>query len=142
MPESDWGIGSRGGQGRGKKLIDWIEFREDWNRSAITLDDGRVLTKCDQCREMWAERNQRGIEGDPPCADCIVEQNSENSEAHMIFSVCRYQLIMGMSGPVDMDHGAIYEAMRLYGVRDQRKCFGKMMLLSRWWVGHLNKKAD
>jgi len=79
---------------------------------------------------------------DPPCETCKVEIMPGNAEAHMIFSVCRYQLIMGMSGPVDMDHGAIHEAMRLYGVRDQRKCFGKMLLLARWWVGHLNKKDD
>jgi len=110
------------------------------NSSSVELEDGRIITKCDQCREMWLERNERGVEGCPPCETCIVEQMPDTAEAHKIFNVVRNQLIVGMGGPVAVNQTAIHEAMRLYGVKNKLECFEKVMVLCRWWIKKLTKK--
>jgi hypothetical protein len=107
----------------------------------VEFDDGFVKTKCDQCREMWAERNERGISGEPPCDQCRVECLPANVDAQNIFRIVRGQLIMGgMGGVVDINHIAIHEAMRLYRVKDRKKCFEKVLILAGWWIKKLNKK--
>jgi hypothetical protein len=49
----------------------------------------------------------------------------------------RDQLILGSNGPIGINHLAIHEAMRLYGIRDKRNCFEKVLRLS----GHFIEKA-
>ncbi len=43
-------------------------------------------------------------------------------------------MIMGMNGPVDINHLAIHEAMRLYKIKRRQECFEKVLNLSRWWI--------
>ena len=57
---------------------------------------------------MWAERNERGIEGDPPCNDCRVEPMPENADAHRVFNIVRFQLILGPGSAFDIRHDAIW----------------------------------
>lgn len=114
-----------------------MQFADDQAASRLILSDGRVLTKCDQCQQMYAERNPPG---DPPCEKCRVEFREENRDAINIFYVVRNQLIMGFSGPVEINHQAIHEAMRLYKIRNRRECFEKVLTLSRWWIGEMREK--
>jgi hypothetical protein len=91
---------------------------------------------------MWQERNDRGIEGDPPCEICRVDLLPENNSAQFIFYLTRYQLIMGMNGPVDIIHSAVRDAIRDYGVKDPLNCFEKILFLtSRWWLPKLREKT-
>lgn len=79
---------------------------------------------------MWAERNQRGIEGDPPCEDCRVELLDENDEAARVYQVVQSQTVTRFNGQhdevIDLDFNAVKAIMDLYGVRDQRTCFEKV----------------
>ena len=55
----------------------------------------------------------------------------ENADAMMIFGIVQGQVIIApMGGVVDIDHKAIHEAMRLYGIRDRRECFRKVLRLA------------
>ena len=67
---------------------------------------------------------------------------SDNEDAWKIFNIVRYQLIAGQAGVIDINHMAVHEAMRLYRIKDRRKCFEKVLSLARWWVAKLNKKGD
>lgn len=90
---------------------------------------------------MWSERNQRGIEGEPPCDGCLIDLNPENVDAVNIFQVVRYQLIVGgMGTPMDINHLAVHEAIRTYEIKNPKTCFEKVCRLSRWWISKLNKK--
>lgn len=113
-----------------------MEFCEDQASSRIELENGTIITKCDQCRQMWKERNERGIEGEPPCKECWTEPFEENEDAFKIFFLTRSQLIMGQS-PIDVNHLAIYSAMDLYDIKNRRECFEKVMKLSKWWIKKL-----
>jgi hypothetical protein len=64
----------------------------------------------------------------------------ENEDALNIFFVVQTQFIIGMSGPVDINHMAIHAAMDIYGVRDRRDCFEKVRRLARWWIGKIGEK--
>ena len=64
----------------------------------------------------------------------------ENADAARIFDVTRHQLIVGMSGVVDINQLAVHEAMRIYKVKDRKKCFEKVLHLGSWWVSRLNEK--
>jgi hypothetical protein len=66
----------------------------------------------------------------------------ENEDAIRIFFLVRYQLIMGMNGPVDVNHLAIYEAMKLYRIKNRRECFEKVLILARWWIEKMTNKGE
>ena len=86
---------------------------------------------------MYADRNPPQ---DQPCGSCRVELMPENADAYGIFRTVRYQFIMGFSGPVDINHSAIHEAMRLYGIEDKKKCFEKVLTLGRWWLNKISER--
>lgn len=94
------------------KLISWVEFANLEASSRITLDDGTILTRCDQCRAMWKERNERGIEGEPPCDGCQVDLLEENVDAAKVFLSVRNQVIFYFNGEhnreYDINHTAIW----------------------------------
>lgn len=48
---------------------------------------------------------------------------------------------MGVNGPVDINHQAIHEAMRLYRIKNRRRCFEKVIALSKWWIGVITNKG-
>lgn len=104
-----------------------MEWSDDSASSRITLDDGRVLTKCDQCRQMHSERNPPTI---PPCEECKVDLNEENQEAAAIYQLVRGQIRTRHNGQydevVDLDYSAVKMVMDLYGVRDQKEVFEKV----------------
>jgi hypothetical protein len=73
---------------------------------------------CDQCRETWVERNQRGIEGEPDCDGCKVELKKENRIAAHIYQLVRGQQIFLFNGErnieYDISHPAIWSAIDHY----------------------------
>jgi hypothetical protein len=104
-----------------------MEQSDNFASSSITLSDGRELTKCDQCRQMHAERVPPTV---PPCDTCWVDLNGENQEAATIYQLCRGQIRTRHNGQydevVDLDYSAVKMVMDLYGVRDQRSVFEKV----------------
>ena len=41
---------------------------------------------------------------------------------------------MGYDGPIDINHLAIHEAIRLYDVDNPRECFEKVLVMSQKWM--------
>jgi len=108
--------------------------------SLIVDDDGVVIsTRCDQCRVMYSERNPPG---EPPCSECYVDVMLENVEALQIFNIVQDQFIMGMGGPVAINHMAIHSAMALYSVKDRKSCFRKVLTLANRKIKEINSKND
>ena len=84
------------------------------------------MTKCDQCRATYAERNPPE---EPPCATCRVDLMPENHEALQIYMMTRNQLITaGMGQIIDISIPAICDVMDRYpgGIKDQWKCLMKV----------------
>jgi len=54
----------------------------------------------------------------------------ENQDAAEIYFLVQNQLIMGLRGPIDINHLAIHEAMKLYRIRERRDCFEKVLRLA------------
>lgn len=48
---------------------------------------------------------------------------------------------MGTNGPVGVNHLAIYEAMRLYRIKNRQECFEKVVHLHSWWMEENQEKA-
>jgi hypothetical protein len=94
--------------------------------------------KCDGCKEIYAARIPSEH---PPCDTCRERPREENEDAINIFFLVRDQLIMGMGGPVAINQQSVYEAMRLYEIKNQRRCFEKVLALSRWWLNDLASKG-
>lgn len=113
-----------------------MQFADDQAASRTVSSDGTVITKCDKCRAIYAERTPPGI---PPCETCWVEPMEENKDALRIFLLVRYQLIMGLNGPTDINHLAIDSAMEREGIED-RECFNKVLFLGHWWIEQIRKK--
>lgn len=84
----------------------------------MVFEDGTVSTECDRCREMWRERNERGVVGDPPCEDCEFDPSQdfklmdENVFAAKIYQQVKDQVILYFNGEAsieyDIDHLAIW----------------------------------
>lgn len=99
--------------------------------SSIELDDGRVLTKCDQCRQMYAERKPPET---PPCGSCRVELREANEEAALVYSMTRRQYVTAENGRiVDISIPAVKIAMDLFGVVDQKDCLVKVIRLFHYF---------
>ena len=108
-----------------------MEFADDLASSRIILDEGteneRVLTKCDQCRELWRGRNERGIVGKPPCNTCRVDLLEKNKDAAEIYTLARRQVVTADQGQIiDINIPAVKIVMDLYGVKDQKDCLLKV----------------
>ena len=95
------------------------------------------MTKCDQCRATYAERNPPE---EPPCEICRVEFLPENEEALKIFRIVRNQLIVGPASVIDINHLAIHAAMDLYKVKNRKQCFEKVLHLANWWLEKIKEK--
>lgn len=123
-----------------------MEFADLEASFRITLDDGTVLTRCDQCREMWRERNKRGIEGEPPCESCKVILQEENQEAAEIYMMTRGQIISAEIGggelAVYLSIPAVESAMRIRGVKDQWECLGRVQRLFSHFDGKRRTDAS
>jgi len=92
---------------------------------------------------MWRERNERGVDGEPPCSECWVDLLPANADAQKIFYLIRYQLIMGPANAIDIMHTAVRDAIRDYRIADPVGCFEKVIALCRqWWIPKLNEKRE
>lgn len=80
--------------------------------------------------------------GRPPCDECLPPLWEENQEAFRVYMLCRDQLVMGFNGPVAVNHIAVHEAMRLYGVGNPVDCFEKVVMASRHELARLAKKTE
>jgi len=116
-----------------------MQFSDNQAASRIELDGGIVLTKCDQCRGMHAERNPPT---EPPCEICSVDLAEENRDAVRIFSIVRNQYIMGMNGPISINHLAVWKAIEKYGIQKERETFEKIIRLSSWNLNEMMKKDE
>ena len=92
-----------------------MQFVDDQAASRVILDNGTVITKCDQCKEMWRERNERGIEGEPDCVNCRVDLLPINNYAAEIYQKVRSQVKLYFNGQsmreLDIEHSAIWSAI-------------------------------
>lgn len=94
---------------------------------------------CKNCRMVYA--NMIPPEN-PPCEKCYVEPHEKNRDAIRIFLMVRYQLILGMSGPVDINHLAIDAAMNRESIFNKSDCFRRVTMLGRWWIDRISKRDD
>ena len=80
--------------------------------------------------------------GEAPCRTCRIDPMEDNRDALDIFFAVRYQFIMSMNGPVDINHLAVDAAMRRAGIEGQA-CFNKVLTLGHWWIERIrNKDGD
>jgi hypothetical protein len=109
-----------------------VRFVDEQAASRIVLNDGRVLTKCDQCQQMYAERTPPGT---PPCESCRVVLREENEEAAACYMLTRRQYVTADKGRiVDISIPAVKIAMELHGVRDQKDCLNKVIRLFHFFL--------
>ena len=58
----------------------------------------------------------------------------ENVDAVHIYLLVKNQFLMAFDGPIDINHVAIHEAMRLYKVEDPCNCFEKVVMLAGHFI--------
>ena len=93
---------------------------------------------CEDC-ELLKETANKPTE----CQECLPELMPENIEAWRIYSVISGQLIMGASGPMDINQNALHKAMELYEVENKRDCFERVCTLARHMLKlHWDKRKD
>lgn len=82
---------------------------------------------------MWADRNTRGIEGEPPCDTCRVFLDPENEDAAKIYLMVRNQTITRFNGqydvPVGLDHNAVWNMIDHWPtkIKDPMECFSRVI---------------
>jgi hypothetical protein len=114
-----------------------MEFANDQASSRITLDDGTVLSKCDQCRQMYSERNPPQ---EPPCETCFVDLDKSNEDAARIYRMVQGQVITAGEQIVDLNYQSVKMVMDLYGIKDQRRCFEKVVRTFNFFLSEQRKK--
>ena len=96
-----------------------------------------MLPRCATCKELYAGRSPAE---DPPCEDCRPAILEDNKDAFLIYSFVQNQYIVGPSGPVDINHLAIWEAIDRFSIKDGPNVFKKVVHLSRWVIERMNKE--
>jgi len=67
----------------------------------------------------------------PPCETCTPPLMEENVDAVTVYAAVQRQLIVSPMGEVlDINQLAVHEAMRLFGIQDQKDCFRKVLRLA------------
>lgn len=88
------------------------------------MENGRVITACEQCIEIYAERSERqGKQIEPPCETCRVELHEENAEAVKIYRLIRGQVRTLGEHVIDIDHVALWQAIDRYKVKEPVRVF-------------------
>ena len=90
---------------------------------------------CELCEELKQNKPT-------PCDKCLPELMPENLEAWKIYVVCSGQLIVGSGGPIDINHQAVHEALRLYDIQDKRGCFERVILIARHMIAKMNERIE
>jgi len=94
----------------------------------VILEQGtpneRVITACEQCIQIYAERSEReGRQIEPPCDTCRVTLLSENAEAVKIYRIIRGQVRTLGEQVIDLDHVALWQAIDRYRVKNPVRVF-------------------
>jgi hypothetical protein len=118
-----------------------LQFADEQAASRVTLENGTVLTACDQCRTMYAERKPHGT---PPCESCRVELREENEEAARIYQLVRRQIITFFNGEVDkeidLNFASVNTVMDIYNVKNKLECFNKVIRAYYHFLGERQKE--
>ena len=72
---------------------------------------------------------------------CYVEPFPENKDALRVFMIVRYQFLMGVNGPIDLNHLAIDAAMQREGITG-KECFYRVCTLGHWWMERMRENKD
>ena len=100
------------------------------NSSRLTLEDGTIVTACDNCKEVYKQRKAA-----PPCETCMVELMPENYDAMKVYMDCRNQKIFEMklaengmpySQLIDINITAVKDSMWIHRVKDREECLSKV----------------
>jgi len=59
----------------------------------------------------------------------------------MIYFLTQRQLIFGPKGPVDINHLAVHEAMKLYQIDNRQECFEKVIRLAAHFIEKMRMEA-
>jgi len=101
---------------------------DDQSASRMEFEDGTVITKCERCQQIYAERTPPG---DPPCETCRVDLMQENVDTAKIFGIVRGQVLTRHNGQMDvimgLNHLAVWAAIDAYGVKDRTKTFERVI---------------
>ena len=96
--------------------MEWVEWADTY------------APTCPNCRQFYSERTPPET---PPCESCRVELEVKGREAGKIYRMVRGQVITRHNGKldvvVDLNHLAVWEAIRQYRVSDPIDCFEKVM---------------
>jgi len=106
-----------------------VRFSQEQAASRVELEDGTVLTKCDQCIAM---HNERVPPTEPPCDTCRVDLLKTNEAAADVYQLTCDQVRTRFNGEYDvvigLDFNSVFGVMDRYpgGIKDQWRCFEKV----------------
>jgi len=89
---------------------------------------------------MWQERNARGVTGEPPCAGCLVELNTDNYIAARIFRLVQSQVRLYFDGErnreMDLDQVALWNIIDHYPhvIPNKWSLFEKVLGVYRFFI--------
>jgi len=101
-----------------------VRYEDSQSASRLVLEDGTVITQCDECRTMWKERNDRGIKGEPECEGCQYDRSTAihlldgNLHVARVYQKVRNQVILYFNGEcnkeLDINHMAVWATIDHY----------------------------
>ena len=84
----------------------------------------------------------RNPSASPPCNSCMPEFREENRDALKIFALIKNQYIMGMNGPIEINHVAVWKAIEKYAIERECETFEKVIRLSGWMLNRIKGKNE
>ncbi len=76
------------------------------------------------CKEIWNKKNE-----EPPCDTCVEPLFEENVDAIRVYFLIQNQLIIAEGKIIDLNFCAVKDAMDMFQILDQKKCYEKVRIL-------------
>ena len=76
----------------------------------------------------------------PDCENCLPALLPENEDAFRVYRQCCSQYILGMGGPVDVNHLAVWKYIEMYEIESPLECFETVIATCRHMIGLANEK--
>lgn len=73
---------------------------------------------------------------------CLPPLLPDNYDAARVYLLTRGQLILSMSGVVDINQLAVHEAMKLYRIENRKECFEKVLRVAAHFIAEMREQNE
>ena len=102
----------------------------------------REVPDCEVCRKLSRRNRHPPKCEDPDRGDCVPPLDPANQDAFNVWTRCKRQFIMGVAGPIDIRHNAIWQMIDELHIKNRLGCFEKVAVAAGAEIAAIHEEKD